>query len=305
MPARAIWKGFLNLSLVSIPVKAYNAIHSPANELRLNQLHSGCNSRVKYKKTCPVHGDLKQEEIVSGHEFAKDQYVIIDVAELDKLRTEESKAITIQEFVPAGSIDPVYFSGTTHYLLPDGPVAENSYAVVNQAMADEKRVGIAEVVWHGRERVVLIRPMDGLFAMSTLSFAAEVTEPQAFADETPKVDIQQDQLKLAKTLITSSTPKKIDLTKYKDTYHDKLAELIRVKVAGEEIVAVESHGQTKIIDLMEALQKSVEQAQGKSKEEDKPTLKIAAPETKEVEHPGPIISPSKKSKSASRKKKSS
>src|SRR5439155_21971853 len=106
MAARSTWKGFIRLSLVSIPVKAYTATPSQAGEVRLNQLHAGCNSRIKYQKVCPIHGELKSDEIVSGYEYSKDQYVVIDPNELDKLRTEDSKALSIQEFVPSNSIDP-------------------------------------------------------------------------------------------------------------------------------------------------------------------------------------------------------
>jgi DNA end-binding protein Ku len=126
MAARATWKGFLKLSLVSVPVKAYTATHSPAGEIRFNRLHAGCNSRIKNDKICPIHGEVKSEDIVSGYEYTKDQYVIVDLAELDKLRTPDSKAVNIQEFVAPDAIDPVYFSGATHYLLPDGPVGQRA-----------------------------------------------------------------------------------------------------------------------------------------------------------------------------------
>src|SRR5436190_14970462 len=99
MAARSQWKGYLKLNLVSVAVKAYSAGASGGNEVRLNQLHEECNSRVKYLKTCPIHGELSSDQIVSGYEFAKDQYVIIDTAELDKLRSEDDKAIKLDVFI--------------------------------------------------------------------------------------------------------------------------------------------------------------------------------------------------------------
>jgi DNA end-binding protein Ku len=110
MPARSSWKGYLKLSLVSVPVKAYTA-SSSAGGVSLNQLHEECNSRIRYIKTCPIHGEVESSEIVSGYEFSKGQYVVIDPSEIDKLRPESDKAINVDHFIAASAIDPVYYSG--------------------------------------------------------------------------------------------------------------------------------------------------------------------------------------------------
>ena len=107
MAPRSTWKGYLKLSLVSVPVKAYTASNASTAQIHLNQLHAECHSRINYKKTCPIHGEVSNEDIVSGYEFAKGQYVVVDVAELDKLRTENDKAINLGAFVKADQIDPV------------------------------------------------------------------------------------------------------------------------------------------------------------------------------------------------------
>src|SRR5262249_45227119 len=150
---RSSWKGFLKLSLVSVPVKAFTATTTSGSEIRLNQLHAECHSRIKYQKVCPLHGEVSNDEIVSGYEYAKGQYVVIDTAELDKLRTEDDKAIKIDAVLEADTLDPIYSDGKTYYLVPDGPVAQRPYAVVRQAMAEEKRVALAQVVLHGREQL--------------------------------------------------------------------------------------------------------------------------------------------------------
>ena len=274
MAARSTWKGFLKLSLVSIPVKAYTATPSQSGEIRLNQLHAGCNSRIKYLKTCPIHGEVKQDEIVSGYEYSKDQYVVIDPNEIEKLRSEDSKAIGIQEFIPQDAMDPMYFSGATHYLVPDGPVGQRPYSVLYEGMVEEKRVAIAQMVWHGKERIVLLRPVDGLITMSTLNYDQEITKPSAFTDEVPKVEIAVEELKLAKTLIGAATNKKFDFSKYKDTYTEKLTQLIEAKVSGQEIVAVPHQEEAHVINLMDALKQSVAKLQ-KSDEETKPAPKMA------------------------------
>jgi DNA end-binding protein Ku len=275
MAPRSTWKGFLKVSLVSVPVKAYTATAS-GSEVRLNQLHDDCHSRIQYKKTCPIHGEVPNAEIVSGYEYSKGQYVVVDTAEVDKLRTEDDKAIKIDTFVAPEAIDPAYFSGRTYYLVPEGPVGLHTFAVIHRAMVEQNRYGIGQVVLHGREQLVLLRPAGDLLAMSVLSYDNQVTKPSAFADEAPKaVEVPPDELKLAKTLIATSTSKKFDIAKYKDVYVDKLTRLIEAKVAGEEIVAPPAAEQGQIINLMDALRGSLAQTEAKAPEEAKPPKKVA------------------------------
>jgi DNA end-binding protein Ku len=266
MAARSTWKGYLKLNLVSVPVKAYTANASGSGEVRLNQLHKQCNSRIQYKKTCPIHGEVSGDEIVSGYEYSKGQYVIVDTEELDKLRTEDEKAITINTFVSPDAIDPIYFSGKSYYLVPDGPVGQKAYSVVLQAMVDEKRYGVANVVFHGREQLVLVRPLGGLLTLEVLSYENQVTKPSAFHEEAPKTEIAPEELKLAKTLISASTAKKFDLGAYKDLYTEKLTQLVEAKIAGKEIVAPPAHEGPQVINLMEALKQSVAQVAPTKKE---------------------------------------
>ena len=118
---RSSWKGYLKLSLVSVPVKGYTANIS-ASDVALHQLHSECHSRIKYKKTCPIHGEIPKEEIVSGYEYAEGQYVVIEPEELAKIRGERERAVTLDAVVPLNSVDPVHFTDKTYYLVPDGKV---------------------------------------------------------------------------------------------------------------------------------------------------------------------------------------
>ena len=155
MPARPSWKGHLRLSLVTVPVKAFTASNSSKGEVRLNQLHAECNSRIQYKKTCPIHGEISTAEIVSGYEYSKGQYVVIDPDELDQLRTKSDKAISIDAFISADEIDPVYHAGRTYYLLPSEPIAQKPYSLIVQAMEEEQQVAIAQVVISSREQLVM------------------------------------------------------------------------------------------------------------------------------------------------------
>jgi DNA end-binding protein Ku len=257
MAARSSWKGYLKLSLVSVPVKAYTATSSEGSEVKLNQLHTVCNSRINYKKTCPIHGEVPSEEIVLGYEYTKGQYVVVDPAELEKLRSEDDKAIKIDTFVGPDTFDPVYYSGKSYYLVPDGPVGQKPYAVLQQTMVEENRYAVAQVVMHNREQTVLLRPMENLLVMSILNLENQVTKPATFEEEVSKVEVSAEELKLAKSLIEATTSKKFDFSKYKDVYTEKLTKLIEAKVAGEEIVAPPMHEQAQVINLMDALRQSV------------------------------------------------
>jgi DNA end-binding protein Ku len=277
MAARSSWKGFLKLSLVSVPVKAYTATASGEGKIQLNQLHAECHSRIQYKKVCPIHGEVKSDEIVSGYKHANDQYVVIDTSELDKLRTEDDKAISIKTFVPPETIDPIYQSDSTYYLVPDGPVGQKPYGLLLEAMVQENRHGIAQIVLHGKEQIVLLRPIDNLLAMTVLKYENQITKPSTFKEEVTKPEIAPEELKLAKTLIEASTAKKFDFSQYKDLYTEKLTQLIEAKVAGEELVAPPVHDHPQIINLMDALKKSLEKLEKPGKEVSKarPPKKMA------------------------------
>src|ERR1041385_2323455 len=136
MPPRYSWKGFIRLSLVSIPVRSYNAVES-SSDIHLNQLHKVDHARIQYKKFCPVHGEVTKDDIVSGYEYAKGQYVVVEPEELDKLYRESDKAITIDGFIKAETIDPVYYTGRTNYLLPDGAPGLKPYELLQEGMAQE------------------------------------------------------------------------------------------------------------------------------------------------------------------------
>lgn len=275
MAARSSWKGSIRLSLVSVAVKAYTATTSGGGEVTLNQIHKDCHSRIKYQKVCPVHGDLASDAIVSGYEVAKGQFVVIDPDELDKLRPESDKAIQIDAFVPPSSIDPVYFSGKNYYLLPDGPVAFKPYALLVQGMKEQGSFAIAKVVMHNRDQVVLLRPQGKLLSMAILQLDSQIVKPAVFEPDVPDQLVEEEELKLVKMLIRGSTPKKFDLAQYRDTYTEKLTQLIEAKVQGKQIVTPPVEETAQVINLMEALRKSVAQVQPEEGAEAKPPKRMA------------------------------
>ncbi len=262
MPPRSSWKGFIRLSLISVPVKAYSASVSDTS-IRLNQLHQGCYSPVKYRKFCPIHGELTTDAIVSGYEYAKGQYVEIDPQELGKLRTKSDKAITIDGFLQPKDVDPIYYNSKTYYLVADGPVGEKPYRLLHDAMVEEGVYAVAQVVLSRKERLVLMRPYGRLLTMTTLFLENEVKKPESFLDDAVvERAFSEDELGLAKALIEAKTMEDFDLGRYKDVYVEKLTELIEAKVEGKEIVTAPIPEEPEILNLMDALKESVAKAQG-------------------------------------------
>ncbi|MBI3468230.1 MAG: Ku protein [Planctomycetes bacterium] len=284
MPPRATWRGFLRLSLVSVPVKAYTAAVTGGGEIHLRQLHADCHSPIQYRKTCPIHGEVTSDAIVSGYEYAKGQFVVVDTDELDKLRTEADKAVTIDTFIRPNAIDPVYHCGKTYYLVPDGPVGQKPYALLHRGMEEEGCQAIARVVMSGREQVVLLRPLEGILAMTMLEYDHQVKKPGAFQHEVGQPELSDEELRLAKTLIGSSTSEALEFSRYKDAYTEKLTALIEAKVAGKEIVAAPAEQEPEVINLMEALRQSVARAQeaAPAKAAAKPGKKMALAPAKEA-----------------------
>jgi DNA end-binding protein Ku len=276
MPPRSTWKGHLKLSLVSIPVRAYTASRAAGN-VTLHQLHSKCNSRIKYKKVCPLHGEVPKEEIVSGYEYAKGQYVVIDADELARLREGGEREITIDAVAESTEVDPLYYTERSYYLMPDGAVGQKPYVLLQHALDHEKQVAVAHGVLFGRDELVLVRPVDGLLALTALKYEAEVTHAKEFARELTKPELSREELGLTHTLIQAFEKKKFSLEGYKDEYVEKLAELVQAKVEGKELVTPPPADEPKVINLMDALKKSLAKAkQG----EDKPSRHRAAPGTR-------------------------
>lgn len=256
MPPRPSWSGYLKLSLISVPVKAYTATGSGV-AIPLHQLHEECHSRIKYVKTCPIHGEVTKDEIVSGYEFAKGEYVVIDTDELDKLRSERDKSISVETFVSEGTIDPIYHSGRTYYLVPDGPVGQKPYALLLKTMQESHVQAVAQVVISQREQLVLLRPIEQLLGMTVLEYAARIKKPDGLEDEISKAAGTASELNLMKTLIEALTREDFDIASYTDKYVERLSQLIEAKVEGKELVSPPQSEEPHVINLMDALKASV------------------------------------------------
>jgi len=275
MAPRSSWKGFIKLSLVSVPVKAYTAAVT-SGEIRMNQLHKECKNRVKYQKTCPVHGEITNDEIVSGFEFSKGQYVVIDLDELAKLRKQGDRSINVSGFIDPDAIDVSYYSGRSYYLVPDGPVGQKPYQLLHDGMVDSNVFAFAQIIIAGRENLILIRPSDDMLVMNVVTHHGKIKQPSSFKDEIVETAIEKEERTLATTLIEASRIKEFDFPSFKDEYVENLSTLIQSKVEGKEIVAVNDPEEPQIINLMEALKASVAKAQsGPAKKTSKAAKKMA------------------------------
>ena len=263
MAAHASWKGFLKLSLVSVPVKAYTAT-ATGSDITLHQLHAKTHTRIQYKKFAPEVGEVSQDEIVKGYEYAKGQYVIVDEEELDKLRTESDKSVRIDGFIKPDQLSSIYMAGRTYYLTPDGPVGQKPYSLLMKSMEANTVCAVAEVVISQKEQVVLVRPIDGVLAMTVLIRKDEVKPASAFKDEIAETQLSEAEISLTDTLIKASMIKSFDYGHYKDVYKEKLTKLIQLKIEGKEVVQVRDPEEPRIINLMEALKRSVAEAQAAS-----------------------------------------
>jgi DNA end-binding protein Ku len=279
--ARYSWKGSLRLSLVTIPVQAFNAVAPEGSHIRFHQLHASDHSRIRHVKVCPVHGEVSPDEVVSGYEYAKGQYVIIDPDELDSLRTESDRAIHLDTFLSADAIDPLYLTGQNYYLTPDGAAGAKPYVVLQKAMAAQDKCAVGQGVMFGREQLVAIRPYKDLLLMSVLQYGGAIRDPADY--EIGEARVSATEMKLAETLIKASTSKRLDLSTYKDTYSDKLKELIDAKVEGREIVVPPEEEEPATLNLMDALKKSVAKS-GKRAARTTAKSKLAAGRKKSTAH---------------------
>jgi DNA end-binding protein Ku len=258
---RSIWKGHIRFSLVTIPIRIYNAVDTEET-IRFNQLHKEDNGAVGYEKKCKKCGKtLTTEEIVKGYQFEPEQYVIVSPEDLAKIKLKSTKVIEIEGFIDAAEVHPSLYESP--YLVgPDGPVAAKTYSLLSEALKASGRVGVGKVVLRDREEAVMVAPADGGIMLYKLRQPNEVRKMDAIPQIEHK-EVNKDELKLSLSLVESmaSSLKELDLT---DHYRDALREIIEAKIAGREIVSAPEE-EKPVIDIMTALRESIEQAKAKKK----------------------------------------
>jgi DNA end-binding protein Ku len=258
---RSIWKGHIRFSLVTIPVRIYNAVDSEES-IRFNQLHKDDNGAVGYEKKCKKCGKtLTSDEIVKGYQFEPEQYVIVSSDDLAKIKLQSTKVIDIDGFIDASEVSPSLYEAP--YLAgPDGVVAAKTYTLLSEALKASGKVGIGKVVLRDREEVVMIAPLHGGIILYKLRQPNEVRK----MEDVPQIErkeVSKDELKLSISLVESMTSSlnELDLT---DRYRDALRELIEAKIAGREVVAAPEEAKP-VVDIMTALRQSIEQTKAKKK----------------------------------------
>jgi DNA end-binding protein Ku len=255
MAARPTWKGYLKISLVNIPIKVFPATDAGAT-LSFNQLHGECRTRIQQKRWCPkCEREVPNTDIVKGFEFEKGRYVVVDEEDIEKVRVESTRVINLEKFTDDTAIDPIYLE-RPYYLAPDGPVAREAFAVIREGM--QGKAGIGKVALYGREYLVKVQPREQGLVMYTLRHAAEIRSMEAIDELTDMpAKVKPEEVKLARQVM-GTFEGTVDLQEYRDDYQVGLREIIDAKIEGREIVAPEVEAPPKVVNLMDALRKSLD-----------------------------------------------
>jgi DNA end-binding protein Ku len=243
------------VSLVNIAVKVFPATESAA-VLSFNQLHGECQTKIQQKKWCPhCEREVTTSELVKGYEFEKGRWVVVTDEDIQKVRVESTRVINLVQFADDSEIDPIYVD-RAYYLAPDGPMAAEAFAVMREGMAG--KAGIGKVALYGREYLVAIRPQKKGMVMYTLHHDAEIRSIDSIEElNSVPTKVKPDEMKLAKQVIATFDAD-LNLKDYKDEYTEGLRQIIDAKIAGEEFVAQEVQEPAKVVDLMEALRRSLD-----------------------------------------------
>ncbi|MGW8957584.1 non-homologous end joining protein Ku [Paenibacillus sp. NPDC055715] len=249
-----VWKGAISFGLVHVPVKMFSATED--KDISMRYIHKECGSPLSYVRKCPVcDKEVEWEEIGKGYEYEKGKFVLFDKEELEQISGQADKNIVILDFVDLQEIDPIYFQ-KTYYLSPD-QAGSNAYKLLMNAMKDTGKIGIAQISIRSKSSLAAIRVLDECLAVETMFYPDEIRPVSQVPNLPGQEEVKEKELTMAKMLIEQlSTP--FDAAKYTDQYRERLLDLIQHKVAGEEIRIAPSQPQTNVVDLMAALQASIE-----------------------------------------------
>ncbi|WP_223068127.1 Ku protein [Paenibacillus caui] len=249
-----VWKGAISFGLVHVPVKMFSATED--KDISMKYIHKTCGSPVSYVRRCPsCEKDVEWDEITRGYEYEKGKYVLFDKEELEQLSERNNKTITILDFVDLDEIDPIYFQ-KTYYLSPD-QAGSNAYRLLLEAMRDTGKIGIAKIAIRSKSSLAAIRVMDNCLAVETIFYPDEIRPISQVPGLPEQVNVNDKELTMAKLLIEQlSTP--FEPEKYTDDYRVALLDVIQLKVAGEEVTLAPARPEANVIDLMAALQASIE-----------------------------------------------
>ncbi len=268
--ATSVWKGHLTFGLVSLPVRLFSAARGQT--ISFNQIHKHDNSRIKNVLYCQAEDKpIPRSELVKGYEYEKDRYVIIEDEEIKAVAPKTSKVMEILEFVEAKDVDAIYLE-SSYYMAPEEG-GEKPYALLFEALRKSGYYGVAKIAMHNREHIVILRPGERGILLHTMYYADEIRKVDEFRTNTELVS--EKEMNLAMMLVQSLADK-FQPEKYKDTYRENLDQMIQTKLAGRKVVEISSPAVAPVVDIMEALKKSLEAR--------KP-MTVAAQAASEVEAP--------------------
>ncbi|MEJ0075667.1 MAG: Ku protein [Alphaproteobacteria bacterium] len=263
MAPRPIWKGYLKLSLVSCAVTMYTAT-STSSRIRLHIINRETGNRIRNQALDSETGDVVEtENKVKGYELKDGKYVLLEDNELDDVALESTHTLDIESFVPRDEVDEIYLD-ESFYVVPDGEAAYEAFAVIREAMKKTDMVGLGRVVMHRRERLLMLGPRHKGLAATALRYKPEVRDEDSYFDEIPGVKVTSDMLALAEHILKQKMSH-FDPEKFEDRYEDALSALIKAKRAGKEPPAAPEPKPSNVINLMDALRRSVGEKGGKSR----------------------------------------
>ncbi len=279
--AASVWSGYLTFGLISMPVRLFSAARG--SRVEFHMLHRNDHARIKQQLYCSQEGRVvARDEIIKGFEYEKDQYVVIEPADIKKIEPKTTKAMEILEFVKASQIDPVYFE-SSYYLVPE-EAGERPYALLTRALEESQYVAIAKLSMHNREYTVFLRPMNNGLMLHTMYYENEVRQVEQFG-KTGGIELKDAEVKVAHQLV-EALASDFDPRKYHDTFEENVKKLIQARLEGKEVAAAEKPRKlAPVVDLMAALKESLAQIPKKPAQrapEGQRVSEAAAPQRKSV-----------------------
>lgn len=269
MASRAVWKGQLRLSLVSIPVEIHSAKES-GSKISFRQIHEPSGKRVQYQKVVNGIGPVDSDEIVKGYDLGGDEYMLLDPEEVDEIKLETKKTLELVQFVGACEIAPIWFD-RPYYVVPSDELAQDAYRVVRDALRQSERIGLGQLTMRGKEYLCALRPCGDGILLETLHYEEDIRSADPLFSQIQDEKADDELLDVAKQLIDRKTAA-FDASAYKDRYAEQLRELIDAKMKSKGTARVSSGGgksegkadTSNVVDLMDALKKSLNESKGSS-----------------------------------------
>ena len=254
MAARAYWRGYLRLSLVTAPVSLHAAVTS-SGRIALHKIHKPSGERIHYENVVEGVGEVDKDDIAKGFEIEKGRYVVVEDEELERLKLESTKTIDLVQFVDRDELDPLYFD-KGYFVAPDGKIGDEAYRVIREALRRSGKVALGQVVLSRRERIAALRPCGRGLVLDTLRYGHEVREGKDFFEGIEDAGVEKEHLELATEIMKRKT-KAFDPELFHDHYQEALRELVKAKLKGKLPEPLEAPKATNVVNLMDALKRSL------------------------------------------------